>query len=82
MVGLFNINGDLYAINNRCTHARGPLTEGTINADDCSVVCPWHYGKFDIKSGKALDGVVRKPIETYRIEIRDGVIYVGTNVSH
>jgi len=80
MVGLFNINGELYAINNRCTHARGPLTDGTINPDDCSVVCPWHYGKFDIKSGQPIDGVVRKPVETYQVDVRDGIIFVGTKI--
>lgn len=80
MVGLFNINGEILAINNRCTHARGPLTEGEINAEECSVVCPWHYGKFDIKTGLPVDGVVRKPVETYQVDIRDGVVYVGTKV--
>lgn len=81
MVGLFNINGELYAINNRCSHARGPLTDGAINADECSVVCPWHYGKFDIKTGQAIDGVVRKPVQTYQVDVRDGVIYVGTKIN-
>jgi chlorite dismutase len=80
MVGLFNVGGTIYALNNRCTHARGPLTEGIVNADECSVVCPWHYGKFDLKTGTALDGVVRKPIETYQVEVRDGMVYVGIRV--
>lgn len=81
MVGLFNVNGQLYAINNRCTHARGPLSEGEVDVEECSVVCPWHYGKFDLRSGAALDGVVRKPVETYRVEVRDGIVYIGTKVS-
>ncbi len=81
MVGLFNIKGDLYAINNRCSHARGPLTDGTIDPEECSVVCPWHYGKFDIKTGLAVDGIVRKPVETYQVEVRDGVVFVGTKIS-
>lgn len=81
MVGLFNIKGELYAINNRCSHARGPLTDGTIDHEECSVVCPWHYGKFDIKTGLAVDGIVRKPVETYQVEVRDGVVFVGTKIS-
>lgn len=80
MVGLFNVGGTIHALNNRCTHARGPLTEGTVNADECSVVCPWHYGKFDLRTGTALEGVVRKSLETYQVEIRNGVIYVGARV--
>lgn len=81
MVGVFNVGGTLYAINNRCTHARGPLTEGTVNAEECSVVCPWHYGKFDLRSGAAIDGVVRKAVDSYRVEVRDGVVYVGVTVT-
>jgi nitrite reductase/ring-hydroxylating ferredoxin subunit len=80
MVGLFNVGGQLYALNNRCTHARGPLTEGKVNVDECSVTCPWHYGKFDLRTGAAVDGLVRRPVETYQVDIRDGVIYVGTRV--
>jgi nitrite reductase/ring-hydroxylating ferredoxin subunit len=81
MVGLFNVNGQLYAINNRCSHARGPLNEGTVDPHECTVVCPWHYGKFDLKTGEAVDGVVRKPVETYQVEVRDGMVRVGMLVS-
>jgi chlorite dismutase/nitrite reductase/ring-hydroxylating ferredoxin subunit len=82
MVGLFNVDGQLYAINNRCTHARGPLSEGEVDAGECSVTCPWHYGKFDLRTGQALDGVVRKPVDTYRVEVRDGAIYVGAKITY
>lgn len=80
MVGLFNVKGELYAINNRCSHARGPLCEGTVDAEECSVVCPWHYGKFDLKTGAAIDGVVRKPVDTFQVEVREGMIWVGTKI--
>lgn len=80
MVGLFNVNGQIYAINNRCTHARGPLSEGVVNADECSVTCPWHYGKFDLRTGAAVDGIVRKPVATYQVEVRDGFIHIGTRL--
>jgi nitrite reductase/ring-hydroxylating ferredoxin subunit len=52
-----------------------------VNTEECSVVCPWHYGKFDLRTGAALDGLVRKPVETYAVEVRDGMICVGTQVS-
>jgi chlorite dismutase/nitrite reductase/ring-hydroxylating ferredoxin subunit len=77
-VALFNVNGDLYALSNRCSHARGPLSEGAIEADTCTVTCPWHYGRFDLKTGYVVDGVASAPVPTYAVEVRDGVIYVGT----
>jgi len=82
MVGLFNVKGELYALNNRCSHARGPLSEGDVDAEECSVVCPWHYGKFDLRTGAAIDGVVNKPVDTYQVEIRDGVIHIGTTITY
>jgi chlorite dismutase/nitrite reductase/ring-hydroxylating ferredoxin subunit len=71
MIAIFRIDDQYYAINNRCSHARGPLSEGQINHAECSVVCPWHYGKFDLRSGTAIDGVVRTAIETFDIRVDD-----------
>jgi chlorite dismutase len=81
-VALFNIANRLYAVSNRCSHARGPLSEGSIEVTDagCSITCPWHYAKYDLASGAVLDGIASTPVPTYRVEVRDGVIYVGTKL--
>jgi chlorite dismutase len=77
-VALFNVDGQFHAISNRCPHARGPLSEGSVDTGDCSVVCPWHYAKFDLRSGRVIDGVASAPVESYAVEVRDGVVFVGT----
>jgi chlorite dismutase/nitrite reductase/ring-hydroxylating ferredoxin subunit len=76
-VGLFNINGTIYALSNRCSHARGPLSEGQVDGESCTVVCPWHYARFDLQTGQVVDGVASAPVPSYPVEIRDGLIYVG-----
>jgi NAD(P)H-dependent nitrite reductase small subunit len=78
-VALFNVDGQLYALNNRCAHARGPLNEGTLETHDgqCTVICPWHYARFDLKTGQVVDGVAAAPVAAYQTEIRDGMIFVG-----
>jgi len=81
-IGVFNLNGEIYAINNRCSHARGPLTDGEINVKDCTVVCPWHYAKFDIKTGKVIDGLATTSLNSYKVEIRDENIWVGADVTY
>ncbi len=43
--------GKLYGLNSACTHAGGPLEEGTIEGED--LVCPIHDGKYRIKTGEA-----------------------------
>jgi len=48
---LTNISGKLYAMDSVCSHEGGPLEEGTL--EDYTLTCPWHYGKFDIRTAKA-----------------------------
>ena len=52
-VALFNLNGEIYAIEDVCTHDGGPLVEGTI-VDGCEVQCPRHGARFDIRTGAAV----------------------------
>lgn len=48
-IALFKLNGEIYALENRCPHMDGPLGEGDI--EDGIVVCPWHGWQFDIPTG-------------------------------
>ena len=48
-VGVYNVNGNFYAIANYCPHEGGPLGEGTIEGG--RLVCPWHAYAFDVKTG-------------------------------
>jgi chlorite dismutase len=79
-VALFHAGGHFYAIGNRCSHARGPLSEGELSICDgaCVVTCPWHFAQYDLETGKVIDGVASAPVPTYQVEVRDGVVYVGT----
>jgi nitrite reductase (NADH) small subunit len=48
-IGIFNIGGKYYAINNVCPHRGGPLHEG--NLEGTIITCPWHGWQFDVCSG-------------------------------
>jgi chlorite dismutase len=78
-IALFNVEGRLYAINNRCPHARGPLCDGTVHHEsgDPAVTCPWHKADFDLRTGAAIDGPIKTPVKTYAIRVEDGVVYVA-----
>lgn len=52
-IALFKIDGKIFAINNECPHAGGPLGEGDIS--DCIVTCPWHAWEFNIKTGDCIN---------------------------
>jgi nitrite reductase/ring-hydroxylating ferredoxin subunit len=48
---LTKINGKYYAMDSVCSHEGGPLEDGEL--EGYSLICPWHQGKFDIRSAKA-----------------------------
>ena len=49
-----NIGGKYYAINNKCTHRNGDLSQGKLEGN--VVTCPKHSSKFDITTGKVISG--------------------------
>ena len=63
---LFNINGEFYAINNRCPHAEFSLGAGLIYED--MVICPGHARMFKLKTGECVTKKSR-PVKTYNVVI-------------
>ena len=49
-----NIGGKYYAINNKCTHRNGDLSQGKLEGN--IVTCPKHSSKFDVTTGKVVSG--------------------------
>jgi len=72
-IALFETEGRLFAVNNRCPHEGYPLAEGSLQ-DGCRLACNWHGWTFDLSSGKALQG--RDRVRTYPVERRQGEIWV------
>jgi 3-phenylpropionate/trans-cinnamate dioxygenase ferredoxin subunit len=76
-VGLYRCGGELYAIEDRCSHDDGPLCEGEWEAGTCQVVCPRHGARFDLRSGSALTLPAYLPVATYPVRVRDdGMIVI------
>ncbi len=75
-IGVFNCNGTLLAIEDRCSHDDGELVEGEFDAEDCTVECPRHGSLFDLRTGKPLTLPAYVPIDTFPVVIEDGVIRV------
>lgn len=48
-IGLFNVKGTFYALDNLCLHRGGPLSEGVVAGN--VVTCPWHGWQFDLTNG-------------------------------
>lgn len=71
-IAVFNADGALYAIEDRCTHDDGPLAEGEFDPDECVVACPRHGAEFDIRDGRALTLPAYIPVDTFTVEVLDG----------
>jgi len=67
-------HGRLCALNHRCSHMGGPLSEGTLK--DASVVCPWHASEFDLADGHVINGPATQNQPTLDVQERDGRIEV------
>src|SRR5215208_8311444 len=73
-IGVFNCNGELMAVEDRCSHDDGNLLEGEVDADTCTVECPRHGSVFDLRTGKPLNLPAYVPIDTFPVSVEDGVI--------
>ena len=73
LVGLFNIGGAFYAIDNVCLHRGGPLSDGQLIGR--LVTCPWHGWQYDVTTGS----LVQDPsvgVDTHETRVSDGDVQV------
>ncbi|HWI23017.1 MAG TPA: non-heme iron oxygenase ferredoxin subunit [Baekduia sp.] len=75
-VAVINCKGELFAIEDRCSHDDGPLAEGILNEEDCTIECPRHGSLFDLRTGKPKTLPAYEPVETFGTRIEDGKVKV------
>jgi 3-phenylpropionate/trans-cinnamate dioxygenase ferredoxin component len=68
-IGVFNCEGTLYAIEDRCSHDDGPLVEGELDQTLCTVECPRHGSKFDLRTGRPITLPAYEPVDTFPVLI-------------
>lgn len=74
IVTIARVEGTLQAFQEFCTHRYGPLSEGHFHG--CNVVCPWHGSRFDVRTGNVTGGPARVDLRKFRVESRDGKIWL------
>jgi 3-phenylpropionate/trans-cinnamate dioxygenase ferredoxin subunit len=75
-VGVYNLDGEYCAIEDRCSHDDGPLAEGEFDPEERVVICPRHGSKFDICSGRPLSLPAYEPVETFPVVVEDGWVKI------
>ena len=71
-IAVFNVAGDIFAVENRCPHTGGPLVLGSVL--DGTVVCPWHGARFDLCTGNVVCGPAENAVRTFPLREVDGQI--------
>ncbi len=71
-VALANVDGDVFAFGDVCTHRQCSLADGEL--DGTTVTCACHGSEFDIRTGQVLAPPAEKPVSSYNVRV------VGENV--
>ena len=76
LIVLIHAAGRYYALDDICTHDGGPLSEGPLDPESCTISCPRHGAKFDIRTGAALTMPATKATASHEVKVEGGQIYV------
>lgn len=72
-IAVFNVDGELYAIEDVCTHDGAELTGGIVEGHE--IECPRHGSRFDIRTGAVLNPPAYEPTAKFPVKVDDGVVY-------
>lgn len=85
-VGVFNIDGEYFAVRNTCPHAGGPLCQGVLSGMVVSkepgnyeyvrrgefIRCPWHQWEFDVRTGQSWLDPKKTRVRRYDVHVETG----------
>jgi 3-phenylpropionate/trans-cinnamate dioxygenase ferredoxin subunit len=75
-VGVVNCDGEILAIEDRCTHDDGILLDGPVDQETCTVECPRHGSRFDLRTGRPLNLPAYEPVDTFDVIVDGDMIRV------
>lgn len=78
-VCLVRTGGEVYAINDVCSHGQVSLSEGEV--DDHAIECWLHGSRFDLRTGDPLSLPATDPVPVYPVKVEDGKVLVDIQES-
>jgi nitrite reductase/ring-hydroxylating ferredoxin subunit len=66
-LAVFNLGGTFYVTDDTCTHGQASLSDGYVEGDQ--IECPWHGGRFCIRTGEALTFPAVDAVRSYPVTI-------------
>ena len=74
-VAIVATKGEVFAIQNVCSHAEVPLSEGEV--DGCTIECWLHGSRFDLRTGKPTGMPATEPVPVYPVKIEGADVLVA-----
>jgi len=76
-VAVAHVENELFAFGDECTHEGCSLAEGTLGAQEDTVICPCHESEFDLATGEPIDGPAVDPVPVFAVRVTDDWIEIG-----
>lgn len=73
-VALLRVRGVLYAVDDRCPHSGGPLSEGVV--ENGTLRCPWHERHFDPATGTCVDHPATRAVACHAVRVDGDAVLV------
>ena len=74
-VALYEVEGEIFATDNLCTHGAARMSDGFLEGKE--IECPLHQGKFDVCTGKALCAPLTENIRVYPVRIENKRVFLN-----
>ncbi len=74
-IALYDVEGELYATDNLCTHGRARMCDGFLEGHE--IECPLHQGRFDVRDGKALCAPLTENLRCYPVRVEGGRVWLA-----
>ena len=74
-IAVFDVGGQLLAIDNTCLHVGNPIDDGFVQGR--YVTCPWHGWRYDLRTGELMTAFGRRPgLRTYPVRVEGDLVQV------
>ncbi|MEO6227006.1 MAG: non-heme iron oxygenase ferredoxin subunit [Thermomonas sp.] len=74
-IAVFNFDGALYALEDRCSHEDFELSAGHFDGENATIECVLHGARFDVRDGTALCAPAYEPAVRFPVKVEDGIVY-------
>ena len=74
-IALCRVGDAVFALGDACPHRGAQLSFGRIPEDRLELICPWHFFRFDLRTGASVT-IPNLVNQTYPVVVEDGEVFV------